>query len=241
MASVGLILIVLLLGSVGAYLILKPKLAGKSKTRNPFFKLNIRTHFKMLLAFMGLLILLTIAAEFIAPKERLVVLPPKADPYFEEEMHLIEEQIMNREKVDDSFLLEKRVHPVGNALVIQQSEKIFDNPQIYIERKNNDDQTIEEFIYKPALLIDDYDFSELVKVALPIWTDNTISFPTEKSAINFVSFGETTLLAQLTTSSSQLMMSDGYFSTARLPIVHLIVPDELEIIEGNEVYPFYIE
>lgn len=242
MMSLMFLLLPLLLGSVVAYLFFKPRIVGESKTRNFFFKLNILAHFKLLIAFMGVLILLTIAAEFITPKNSVVTLPPKAEPNFEEDMYLIEEQIMNRQKVDDAMLFEKRTHPAGDALVIRQDENFFTHGQIYIERKNNDDQTIEEFIYKPALLMnDEYDFSDIVQVTLPVWTDNIVSFPTNKSVINFVSFREAPALAQFTTISHQQTMLDGYSSLARLPIIHLIVPEDLAIITDDEDYLIFID
>ena len=238
--SLLFILLPLTLGFL-AYLLIKPTLKGIPKTRRFSVQLNKSAHFKILIGFMALLVLLTIGAEFIGSGKPLVTPPPQADPNFEEEIWEIENQIMNREQVDDSFLLEKRLHPAGDALVIQQSEDPFDHPHLYIERKNKDDQTIEEFLYKPAIFIDNYDFSDRVKVATPVWNGNIVSFPQVKSKVNFITFEEARTLEQLTTSSSQQVISDGYSSTSRPLIIHLILPEGLEIIADDEDYLSFID
>ena len=241
MAFSLLFILILLFGLIGAYRMGRPTPIGKPKAGKFSFQLNKSTHFKMLIAFMTLLVLLTIVAEFTAIRKPLVVPPPQADPNFEEEIWEIENQIMNQEQVNDSFLLEKRLHPAGDALVIQQSEDPFDHPHIYIERKNKDDQMIEEFLYKPAIFIDNYDFSDRVKVATPVWDGNIVSFPQVKSKVNFITFEEARTLEQLTTSSSQQVISDGYSSTSRPLIIHLILPEGLEIIADDEDYLSFID
>lgn len=238
MAFSLLFILILLFGLIGAYRMGRPM---QPKTKRFSIQLNKSIHFKLLIGFTIFLILLTITSEFIASGKPLVVPPPQADPNFEEEIWEIENQIMNREQVDDSFLLEKRLHPAGDALVIQQSEDPFDHPHIYIERKNKDDQTIEEFLYKPAIFIDNYDFSDRVKVATPVWDGNIVSFPQVKSKVNFITFEEARTLEQLTTSSSQQVISDGYSSTSRPLIIHLILPEGLEIIADDEDYLSFID
>lgn len=231
-------ILLLLLVLIGVYRMGRPM---QPKTKRFSIQLNKSIHFKLLIGFTIILILLTITSEFIASGKPLVVPPPQADPNFEEEIWEIENQIMNQEQVDDSFLLEKRLHPAGDALVIQQSEDPFDHPHIYIERKNKEDQTIEEFLYKPAIFIDNYDFSDRVKVATPVWNGDIVSFSQVKSKINFTTFEEARTLEQLTTSSSQQVISDGYSSTSRPLIIHLILPEGLEIIADDEDYLSFID
>lgn len=242
MGSLTLILLPIILGSIGAYLLFKPTLKQIPKTRRFSVQLSKSTHFKMLIGFMALLVLLTIAAEFVASGKPLVTPPPKAGPNFEEEIWEVSNQIMNSEKVDDALLLEKRIHPAGDALVIQHSAEPYDDPHIYIERKNNnDDQTIEEILYKPAVLVDNYDFSDRLKIMTPVWDGNIVSFPQAKSKINFITFEEATALKQLTANASQQLISEGGFSTSTPLIIHLIVPKDLEIIADEDFISFIDE
>lgn len=244
MGSLTFILLPIILGSIGAYLLFKPTLKQIPKTRRFSVQLSKSTHFKMLIGFMALLVLLTIVAEFVASGKPLVTPPPKADLNFEEEVWEVSNQIMDSEKIDDALLLEKRIHPAGDALVIQHSPEPYDDPHIYIERRrknNNEDQTIEEILYKPAVLVDNYDFSDRLKIVTPVWDGNIVSFPQVKSKINFTTFEEATALKQLTASSSQQLISEGGFSTYRPLIIHLIVPKDLEIIADEDFISFIDE
>lgn len=233
-------LLPLILGSIIAYLLIKKMRTAKPQMGKFSIQLNKSTQFKMLVTFMALLVLLTIASEVVTSGKPPAELPPKADDKFEQEMWMLEERIMNHEKIDDAFLLEKRVHPAGNALVIQQSEDPFDDPTIFIERKSNEDQTIEERLYKQVILINGYDYSGTVEFATPIWANNTVSLPEANVTARFATFGDANMLNQLTKSGSYDMTSNG-FSSSRPFLIHLIVPEDLEIIANDEDYFIFLD
>lgn len=240
MMSLTFILFPILLGSVVAYFLFKSTTKGRVNRKIVSIQLRKKTHFQLLAIFTMLLILLTIVAELTVPNKPMTTLPPKANAHFEENMWNLENQIFNREEIDPSFILEKRTHPIGDTLIIQQSEEPYNDPTIYLERRSSEEQTVEEIIYKPAVLVNGYDFSNQVRIETPNWTDDTLSFPTATSTTIFTTFQETNTLGQLTKKTSSQMDSNDAYSTIRPMIVHLIVPRDLEII-ADEDYLMFID
>ena len=74
------------------------------------------------------------------------------------------------------------------------------SPFVYIERKQTGDQTIEEFIYKPLFIVDEYDFSNALDIAKPVWTENTMTLPKKPVGDTTIAtfFYDAALLQQLT-------------------------------------------
>ena len=214
----------------------KPNKMMKSNTRKFTFRISKAAHFKLLIGFLGLLLLLTAIGEFVGGGRQLLEPAPKADANFEQQFDSISDQIFNREAVDPSLLVEKRTHPVGATLTIhnkEQNEDYFEGPDIYIERKSDNDQTIEEFVYKPLLTVNGYDFSDKVNVAMPIWTGDTMTLSENSSDdITYTTFQEATFLDQLTKNKSYY--TGGNDSTFSSPIIHLKIPKDLEVISEYE-------
>ena len=134
---------------------------------------------------------------------------------------------LNHEAIDPALLLEKRIHPAGQTLTIQwENDQIPDGPSpfIYIERKESGDQTIEEFLYKPLLIVDNYDFSNSIVVAKPVWAENKMTIPKKQinGTTNATFFYDATLLQQLT--KNRHLQSSGYSSEYRSLIIHLKIP-----------------
>lgn len=222
----------------------KPNKMMKSKTNKIVFRMNRNTHSKTLLVFIALLIVLTITVELMDTRSKSVESTPKLDvPFyeFENSVHSLEEQIMNSEKTDPALLMEKRTHLAGETLTIHRNGEPFDGPYVYIERKSENDQTIEEFIYKPILIVDDYDLSDMLEavIPVPVWSEYSVTFPEIKHFdITLANFQEATILKQLTKDRSHASVSMGYGSTSRPHIVHLIVPKDLEVIDLSEELNF---
>ena len=221
-----------------------PNKVMKSKTNKVLIRIKRSTHFKILLAFIVLLIGLTIAVEIIVPRSQSATPIPKVDgPFyeFENSVYSLEDQIMNGEETDSALLFEKRTHLAEDTLTIERHNEQLDGPYVYIERKSENDGTIEEALYKPILIVDDYNFSEKLDVTVPIWAGNLVTFPESiKVDIEHTNFQETTMLNQLTTKRFQASISMGHGSMSRPLIVHLKVPKDLKIIDPwDEV--FYID
>src|SRR5690606_30642208 len=61
------------------------------------------------------------------------------------------------EAVHSSQFLEKRTHQADDTLTIQNE---YDGASLFVERRSNLEGIIEEFIFKPMLLINKRDFSD---------------------------------------------------------------------------------
>lgn len=242
-STLVIIPIILLLGFL-IFRMSKPNKMMKSNTKKFSFRLSRNSHFKILLGFLGLLLLLAAIGEFLGAGKLSVDSPPLADANIERLYDSIDTQIFNREEIDPSLLAEKRSHPIGESLTIrnkEQFEDYFEGPTIYIERKVGDDQTIEEFVYKQQLTVGDFDFSHKIDVTMPIWTGDIMTLSeSPKYDITYTQFQEAPLLSQLT--NSKFTGSGGYDSSYRSPVIHLKIPKNLEVInEYEEEQLIYID
>jgi len=152
---------------------------------------------------------------------------------------------LSERSVDPDLLLEKRTHPAGKTLTIQWEDDSYGNYQqsIYIERKAPGDQTIEEFIYKPMLIANEIDFSHVLNVPKPIWSENEMVVPKNpvNNKIAFTSYHDAALLQQLT-KTQQLQSNDYGFSSEYRPlIIHLKVPADLEVLYSEDESPYFID
>ena len=232
-----LIVIILILGNYA----LKPK-----NQKRGAFVICRRTHYKLLAFFIVFLILATVLTEIFISKINsatpLETVEFSHDDYF----NSIDNQIVNHEAVDPTLLLEKRIHPAGQTLTIEWENDQYPGdgptPFIYIERKESGDQTIEEFLYKPILIVDNYNFSNSIDVTKPIWTTNKLTIPHQSinETMNAILFYDAALLQQLT-KNRQHQSTVGYSSEFRSLIIHLKIPANLEIVDTNEDFLFFVD
>lgn len=236
MSNFGILIPFILLASIIIliYGMKKPNKMMKSKTNKVSFRMNRSTHFKILLAFIALLVVLAVTVEVFEPRRQTAAPLVKVESDYGMGIYSVGNQIMNGEKADSAFFLEKRVHLAGDTLTIKRSDEPFEGPTVYIERKRENDGTIEEFLYKPLLTVDDYDFSDKLEVVMPVWAENTVTFPKSlKPDIEHTNFQEATILKQLTTTRFQASISMRHGSTSIPLVVHLKVPMDLEIIDPS--------
>ena len=233
-----LIVIILVLG----YHAIKPKNQKRSA-----FVISRRTHYKLLAFFIAFLLLATVLTEIFISKINSATPLEKIDYHSNEYLNSIDNQIVNHEAVDSTLLLEKRIHPAGQTLTIQWETNVQypgdgPTPFIYIERKEAGDQTIEEFLYKPILIVDDYDFSNSIDVVKPIWTENKLTIPQQSlnETLNATFFYDAALLQQLKKNQQQ-QSNGGYSSEHRSLIIHLKIPADLKIVDTNEDFLFFVD
>ena len=219
--------------------------AMKPENQKSAFVISRRTHYKLLAFFIAFLIMATVIAEIFNSKiNSAIPLEKVGNNHYNEEFDSIDNQIVNREAVDPALLLEKRTHPAGQSLTIKfENNHLSDGPTpfIYIERKEAGDQTIEEFLYKPLLIVDDYNFSNAIDVAKPIWTENKMTLPQQSinDIANATFFYDASLLQQLT--KNRHLQSNGFSSMHRTLTIHLKIPADLQIVDTDEDYIFFIE
>lgn len=160
----------------------------------------------------------------------------------QEKLDLVHNAVTNGtlETVDPSQVIDKRTHTIGNILAISsQSEDSY--PYITIERKKVNDGLIEETIFKPQLIVDEFDLSDEIKYALPQWSDDQLTFNIPPlSEIKLSLYDDAFLLKQFTSTSRELF---GYSHSAMLSeiTVHLLVPKDLTIKIDEHLNVDYIK
>lgn len=236
MIGTGIIILFLLgIGLTSLFLIV-----SRSKRLRKIFNVTSNVHFTILKSFIVLLLVMTIAVEWFYPSSEASHLPPKAtESSFQDSVF---NNIIDGHKPDDSRLSEKRTHEVGNSLTIEEIPYGNDHTDILIERKEVNDGVIEEFIYEPIFIFNDYNFSSTIGVTFPEWQEDTLTFLEEPAlAFEFVSFETTAALNQLIDKDEVEYFSNNFSSSFSSPVIHLIVPKDLEIIDPYDQVIFVDE
>lgn len=229
MTILPILLLIILLGIFSAR-----KFTGK------FFNITSKIHFTIVFSFIALLLIMTLIVEWLYPRSEVNhLLTQETGDLFED--FSVESSIINGEPIDESRLLEKRTHEVGETLTIQDLTLDYFGTDIWIERKGTNDGIIEEYITEPYFHVNGYNFTNDIEVALPKWDDHTVTFfkqPTFK--FKFASYKDSMLLDQFTNTHKSQGFFNGFSSSARSLTVHLIVPKDLEI-DGDLDYVNFVE
>lgn len=195
--------------------------------------INKRIHLSIILTYISVLLVATVIAEFMEPNHA-VPLTLEASSIDSEDDLL--NAITAGEDIDPSRVLVNRTHTIGDHLMITSPGY---GTQIYIKRKDINDSKVEETIYSPLFLVNNYDFTKYVKIIEPEWTTGSMTFqPQPFPVIEHVSFHDNDLLNQFSNSDFDHIMSYGSSSSAL--IVYLTVPKDLMIEVTNEEQVEYI-
>lgn len=150
---------------------------------------------------------------------------------------VIHDKIINKEKIEPSVFIEKRIYKTDNTLLIENEDN---RVIVYIERLDGQLQTIEEFLYKPALIINYHNFSDRIKFNKPFWDGNKIIIPEQPSNnINYVSYNDAELTNQFIKDDQPLDCC--YYPIWSPLVVHLKVPENIEVISSNEELTYFID
>ncbi|MFJ7934205.1 hypothetical protein [Sporosarcina sp. NPDC096371] len=209
----------------------------KTAVKRATIHFSRKLHFALITGYVVFLLAVLVISEFVEQQHQ----PPSftseltESDYFELDNSISSGEIS--EFIPSSLLIEKRTHPAGEKLKIQNS---YDSAYIYIERKNDADEIIEEFIYKPMLFFDQQDASDMVNVTKPIWKDATITVPRQPlTEIRKATFHDATLLNQMTSKGFRNPSIGS--STSRPLIIHLLVPKDVVIETLTGGYIEFVE
>lgn len=157
----------------------------------------------------------------------------------------LEYAIINKQPIPESLLLEKRTHEVGETLDITNA---YNQAVVLIERTKDAGHTVKEAVYTPELgasfgndAEEYYDFSGMLDVELPVWTNHSMTVPIQpRNDISFKFFHDSNVLGQFTGEKTTSYSSSSY---SRFMSIHLIVPESVELklpeAEGDE-YTHYV-
>ena len=203
------------------------------KAGNKFMTVKI-THW-LLLIYVGVLLLALAVSPFITGEPLGRKSMDQAEQ--EQEMNDLYENINNGDIANiDHYLMKKSSfdHYQEEQLTILSNSEY--GPQIFVERKDSNDAKIEAFIYVNGLIIDGYDFSDLLKPYQLELTDNTLTIIPTKQDIDISIESPGFPIRQFNGESSFL---NHTFSSGE-PVVYLRIPVDLELITNDQVYLEYI-
>ncbi|MFE3974490.1 MULTISPECIES: hypothetical protein [unclassified Peribacillus] len=140
------------------------------------------------------------------------------------------------DQVDAEYLMKEKnfSNYQNNTIKVESSNG--DGSQIFVERKTNNDDTIEAFIFGNGLIIDGYDFSRKLKpYHLELMDDTlTINLPQQQD-INLIITKADFPIRQFTGES----ILNPSFSTDQ--VVYLRIPNNLELIADDHVFLEFID
>lgn len=204
--------------------------SSRINRQRTIFNITSKFHFTVLYSFIGLLLMMTIAVELFYTSSEASDLPPKAS---ESTFHdSVFTDIIDGNKPDQSMLVAERTHEIGDKLTIEQLSLGNDRPDLLIERKEVNDGLIEEHIYKPFFIFNGLDLSNEIGITLPKWQADTITFVEEPAfEFEFVFYENPAILNQFIGGEDVAYFSNHLSSTFSAPVIHLIVPRDLDIID----------
>ncbi|MDF9761461.1 competence protein ComGC [Peribacillus simplex] len=140
------------------------------------------------------------------------------------------------DQVDAEYLMKERNFSNYQNQTIKVKSSNGDGSQIFVERKTNNDDTIEAFIFGNGLIIDGYDFSRKLKpYHLELMDDTlTINLPQQQD-INLIITKADFPIRQFTGES----ILNPSFSTDQ--VFYLRIPNNLELIADDHVFLEFIE
>ncbi|MGE7185535.1 hypothetical protein ACQKKK_16515 [Peribacillus sp. NPDC006672] len=140
------------------------------------------------------------------------------------------------DQIDAKYLMKESNFSNHENQTIKVESSNDDGSQIFVERKTNNDDTIEAFIFGNGLIIDGYDFSSILKpYHLELMDDTlTINLPQQQD-INLIITKADFPIRQFTGES----IINPSFSTDQG--VYLRIPNNLELIADDHVFLEFIE
>lgn len=207
---------------------------NKATIGSLMIRFNRKSHFSILIGYVVLLVVVLFISEVVEQK----TIPP-VQALTELDYPELDHALSIAE-IHDVHFLEKRTHPVSQTLSVDNSHG---EAFIYVERKKKKDGIIEEFIFHPTVFINEHNRSHKMKVAKPIWQNNTMAIPKQPfNDIFYASFHDSAFLSQMTNAGvSSTRSSFSNNSISGILTIYLLIPDDVEIDATFEEYIEYIK
>ncbi|PID16159.1 hypothetical protein CSV63_05850 [Sporosarcina sp. P34] len=215
-----LIPIVLLLGLVPIVIFTK----NMKRTR-----LKKSFHRNIIVGYLVLLLLGVFVAEFMERKVELHIPPKVTDKNIEFDL---QSAIVEGATIPEHLVLAKRSHEVKDELSISP----FTGAYMLIERTPHHSNVVSETVYTPELLAnigdgdgDDvyYDFTDQLKIALPVWENNWMTVPKQpRNTIQYTFYHDSNILNQFTGEKTHGYSSGSVSATM---MIHLVIPESIEL------------
>lgn len=200
-----------------------------------FFTVKI-THF-LLIIYLGVL-LLSAAAPFMADLDYTERVSESEAKINQEEDRIYQALKGGEiEKIDNKYLVDKQSFNLYQKSTLQVKSNGSDNPQIFVEKKPNEDGKIEAYVYTNRLSINGLDFTiELGKPFNYELTDNILTIhPSEQRNINVSIFKKEFTKQQIIGERIGINHRiDG------IPALYLRIPANVEIIGEIDLSPIFV-
>lgn len=192
--------------------------------------LTIKITHWLLLIYVGVLVLASIAVPLFAEEHDQMVDYMDSedgvnDPFSELFSKLSDGQLA---EIDPAYLQEKMSfdeYPNNSIKIVSNTNN---GPQIFVERVEKDESTIEVAIYSTGLVVDGLDFSSLLKPSQVELTESNLTINSIYQEFNFAIAGNGYPIRQFTGES----MFEHHSFRSGDSFVYLRIPSDVEI-EGN--------
>jgi hypothetical protein len=194
--------------------------------------LTIKITHWLLFGYLGVLILASVTVPLFA-QEHDNIESIQEENYDDDEMDPYSKlfsKLSNGEiaEIDPTYLLEERNFDHYSNKSIRIVPNTNNGPQVFVERKEKADSTIEVAIYSTGLVVDSLDFTSLLKPSEVELTDNILTINSIYQEFNFAIAGNGYPIRQFTGES----MFEHHSFRSGDSFVYLRIPSDLEI-EGN--------
>lgn len=142
----------------------------------------------------------------------------------------------NLSEIDSKFLIKEMTFKNYNDQQLTIETNTMNEPQIFVEKKQNSDATIEVFVYSSGLVVDGLDFSNRIKPFQFELIGNQLLIQQIYQELNVAIVGNSFPVRQFTGQS----LFDHHYSSSGDSVIYLKVPKDLEMNEDN-IYLYYIE
>ncbi|MBY0095568.1 hypothetical protein [Mesobacillus maritimus] len=194
--------------------------------------LTIKITHWLLLVYVGVLVLASVTVPLFAQEHGNIKSVQEKDDHDEmnDPYSQLYSKLSNGEvaEIDSSYLQEERNFEHYSNKSISIVPNTINGPQVFVERKEKADATIEVAIYSTGLVVDELDFSSLLKPSEVELTDNILTINSIYQEFNFAIAGNGYPVRQFT---GETMFEHHSFRSGD-SFVYLRIPSGIEI-EGN--------
>lgn len=197
-----------------------------------WLKWSRKTHFTWMKVYFVLLLASLVFAELLEWNRTDTHMPKIAT---EEEVEFnLYEAITHHLPIPNDMIVERRTHETNGHLTIRVESEM---GLVLIERTQEKGTLIEETIFKPLLVANDYDLSNQLQFNKPLWQDGTMRVPKQPmNELQYVSYYDSIMLNLFTKERNKHF--DSWGSSSQLMMIHLRIPESVTIDADEDVVEY---
>lgn len=136
------------------------------------------------------------------------------------------------DKIDKGYLINEKSFGVDQIKTLKVKSSNDNDLTVLVERKTSDDNKVEAFIFSSGLIIDDYDFSQLLKHYHLELKGQILTINPPKQQDIKISIAQNEFPVRQFTGDSMFINS----FTSGDPVVYLRIPSDLKVMADGHVF-----